>query len=245
MNGSSSGASAGRIASAPAGSASSSSAFARATFSMLPSSSRCTGAIAVTTATSGRATAASARIWPGPRIPISVTTTSVSGSIRHSVSGSPISLLKPASAATSRTCGRRSAARMSFVEVFPTEPVIATTRAALRSRTARPSAASASNASSGTSVAAAPCARASSRYASPPPTATKRSPAPARRDSTPVTSSASPSRRPRPSERSSVSASGIRCVLPAGATRRARPRDRRTESCDRRTAAPARRPCRR
>ena len=45
---------------------------------------------------------------------------------------------------------------MSFVDVFPTEPVIATTRASLRARTAPPSAASAAWASSGTSVAAAP-----------------------------------------------------------------------------------------
>ena len=48
------------------------------------------------------------------------------------------------------------AARMSFVDVFPVEPVIATTVASLRSRTARPRAASAVKASSGTSAAAAP-----------------------------------------------------------------------------------------
>ena len=52
---------------------------------------------------------------------------------------------------------------MSFVEVFPTEPVIATTRALLFARTALPIAASAAKSSSGTSVAAAPRARASSR----------------------------------------------------------------------------------
>ena len=123
------------IATPPGGKASSSSAFARAMFSMLPSSSRCTGAIAVMTATSGRASSARLRICPAPRIPISATTISVSGSIRQRVSGRPISLLNPSSAATSRTCGRSSAARMSFVEVLPTEPVIATTRALLRSRT--------------------------------------------------------------------------------------------------------------
>ncbi len=66
MNGSSAGASAGTIAIPPGGSASSSSAFARATFSMLPSSSRCAGAIAVMTPTSGRAIAASARDLTGP-----------------------------------------------------------------------------------------------------------------------------------------------------------------------------------
>ena len=93
-------------------------------------------------------------------MPISQTTTSVSGSIRVSVSGSPISLLWPSSAATVRACGRQSAARMSFVEVLPVEPVMATTRAELRARTALPSAASSAKASSGTSVAAAPRAKA-------------------------------------------------------------------------------------
>ena len=54
---------------------------------------------------------------------------------------------------------------MSFVDVFPVEPVIPTTRAELRSRTAPAIAARAAKASSGTSVAAAPGARASSRNA--------------------------------------------------------------------------------
>ena len=49
---------------------------------------------------------------------------------------------------------------MSFVEVLPIEPVIATNRAPLRSRTRPASAASAAKASSGTSVAAAPRAKA-------------------------------------------------------------------------------------
>ena len=84
---------------------------------------------------SGCATAASAAIWPGPRIPSSVTTTSVSGSTRNSVSGRPISLLCPCTAATVRATGAQSAARMSFVEVLPTEPVIETTSAPLRPRT--------------------------------------------------------------------------------------------------------------
>ena len=58
-------------------------------FSMLPSSSRCTGAIAVIDADVAAARSRRApRIWPAPRIPISVTTTSVSGSMRQSVSGS-------------------------------------------------------------------------------------------------------------------------------------------------------------
>ena len=226
---------------------SSSSAFARATFSMLPSSSRCTGAIAVMTPTCGRAISASARIWPGPRIPISVTTISVPASARQSVSGTPSSLLYPSSADTTFARCRRSAVRMSFVEVFPTEPVIATTRAAMRLRAARPIAAIAANASSGTSVAAAPRARAWSRYATPPPIATKRSPGPTRRESiwTPETVSASPSSLPRSSDRSSASSSGIRCALPARAAPRARLPGRRRGSCGRRTAVPAPRPCRR
>ena len=178
-------------------------------------------------------------------MPSSVTTTSVSGSIRASVSGSPISLLKPASAATTRTCGRSSAVRMSFVDVFPTEPVIATTRAPLRARTALPIAAIAAKPSSGTSVAAAPRSRASSRNDTPPPSATKRSPGDTRRESisTPVTSSAVPSRRPRP--RSSASGSGIRFALRVCAGPRAPTRDRRTEQCDRRIPVLAPRPSRR
>ena len=70
---------------------------------------------------SGRAIAQRSAIWPKPRIASSTMQTSVSGSSRQSVSGTPISLLKFASVATSR--GRpASAARMSFVEVFPVEP---------------------------------------------------------------------------------------------------------------------------
>ena len=56
---------------------------------------------------------------------------------------------------------------MSFVEVLPIEPVIATKRAPLRSRTAPASAASAAKASSGTSVAAAPRAKACSTKSPP------------------------------------------------------------------------------
>jgi hypothetical protein len=52
---------------------------------------------------------------------------------------------------------------MSFVEVLPVEPVMPTIFALDRSRTSDPSAANASNGCSGTRVAAAPLARASSR----------------------------------------------------------------------------------
>ena len=56
--------------------------------------------------------------------------TSVSASSRQSVRGTPISLLKLASAATVRVEREQSAKRMSFVEVFPIEPVTPTTREA-------------------------------------------------------------------------------------------------------------------
>src|SRR5438445_340842 len=102
--------------------------------------------------------------------------TSVSSSRRQRVSGTPISLLKLDSAATVRAERALNAARMSFVDVFPIEPVMPTTRAELRSRTARPIRARAANASCGTSVAAAPRVRASSTNSEPLPTATKRSP---------------------------------------------------------------------
>ena len=62
--------------------------------STLPTSSRCSGPICETTAMSGRAIAQSAATWPSPRIPISVTRISVSGSSRQTVSGRPISLLR-------------------------------------------------------------------------------------------------------------------------------------------------------
>ena len=47
----------------------------------------------VITPMSGRANEASHAIWPRPRMPISPMQTSVSASIRQSVSGTPSSLL--------------------------------------------------------------------------------------------------------------------------------------------------------
>ena len=114
-----------------------------------------------TTTIVGRAIAQSAAIWPSPRMPISVTSTRVSGSSRQTVSGRPISLLRLLSAQIVGTCGAQSAPRMSFVVVFPAEPTTATTCASLFERTSEASAASAASWSSGTSVAA-PRARASS-----------------------------------------------------------------------------------
>ena len=127
-------------------------------------------------------------------MPISAITISVSGSIRARVSGRPISLLCPPSAATTFACGAQSAARMSFVDVFPVEPVIPTTIALLREQTAAPIAASAPNSSAGWSTAAAPRANACLAKSPPPPTATNRSPSSTRLESTciPVASSVQP-----------------------------------------------------
>ncbi len=104
-----------------------SSALAAATSSMVPTSSRCTGAMLVITPTSGSATRASSRICPTPRIAISTTATSVERSTSSSVSGTPISLLRLASVATVRATGLRSALRMSLVDVLPALPVMPTT----------------------------------------------------------------------------------------------------------------------
>src|SRR6476659_8173019 len=77
---------------------------------------------------SGRAIEQRSAIWPKPRMASSRMQTSVSGSSRQSVSGTPISLLKLASAATVRAADAHNAARMSFVDVLPLEPVLPTTR---------------------------------------------------------------------------------------------------------------------
>src|SRR2546423_124270 len=134
--------------------------------------------------------------------------TSVSSSRRHNVSGAPISLLKFPSLAIVLADGAQRAASRSLVEVLPIEPVIPTTRAEARSRTARPIAPSVENASSGTSVAAAPRAKACLRKSAPRPTATKRSPSAIRRESTwtPVTSEAQGAPACRPGARAPVAA---------------------------------------
>ena len=204
--------SAGTTAVPPAGSAAITSAFASATFSTVPSSSRCSGPMCGMTAMSGRAIALSAAICPSPRMPISVTRIFVSGSSRHTVSGRPISLLRLLSAQIVGACGAQSAPRMSFVEVFPAEPTTATTRAALFERTREASAASAASWSSGTSVAA-PRARAAATCSTPVLSATKRSPGPTSRESAliPVIRASRPPPSSLPSPRASISghSSGI------------------------------------
>ena len=246
-NGSSSGSS-GTTAAPPWGSEATTSALASATFSTVPRSSRCTGPMLVITPMSGLAIAHSSAIWPIPRMPISQTTTSVSGSIRVSVSGRPISLLCPPSAATVFACGRHIAARMSFVDVLPVEPVMPTTRAELRPRTALPRAAIPANASSGTSVAAAPRANACRVKSSPPSTAKKRSPSSMRRESTctPVTSSAQGAASSRPGQSAATSSrlSGITSSPPrVSSGLPVRLLGHRRELFGRGTAAPARGLC--
>ena len=85
-------------------------------------------------------------------MPISVTSTAVSGSSLQTVRGRPISLFWLASAQIVGVAALQSAPRMSFVEVFPVDPTTATTRASLFERTSDASAASAASWSSGTSV---------------------------------------------------------------------------------------------
>ena len=198
--------------------------------------------------TSGRATSQSSAICPRPRMPISTTATSVSGSSLQRVSGSPTSLFWLPSAATVRACGRQSPARMSLVEVFAVEPVTATTFALLRERTSRAIPARAVKASSGRSAAAAPASRASSAKSTPRPTATKRSPGSTRLESmvTPVTASPAPGlSSPVATRPISSRVSGIMPGPPAGAGSRARPPGRRRGRSGRRTPVPARGPCRR
>ncbi len=100
---------------------------------------------------------------------------------------------------------------MSFVVVLPVAPVMPTTRAAERSRTAPPIAASAACGSPGTSVAAAPRASACATKSEPAATATKRSPSSISRESIcmPVTSVAHGRAVSRPSGSIRSSSRGI------------------------------------
>ena len=104
-----------------------SSAFAAAIASSDPSSSRWTGATFVITPTSGSQISTSSAISPGPRMPSSSTSASVPGSASRIASGSPMSVLKFCALAWVRRWGESSAARMSFVDVLPVEPVTAST----------------------------------------------------------------------------------------------------------------------
>ncbi|SKZ46215.1 Uncharacterised protein [Mycobacteroides abscessus subsp. abscessus] len=131
-----------------AGSASTSSPFARATASMLPKSSRCTPSTRVMMPTVGCAIEHSSSMCPTPRAPISTTAASVSSGALKSVSGRPSSLLNDFSLAAVRNVVESSPASRSLVDVLPTDPVIPTTRSGSRRRAARPRSASASAVSS-------------------------------------------------------------------------------------------------
>ena len=73
-------------------------------------------------------------MWPGPRLPISHTMTSVPSAADRIVSGNPTSLLNDAGLATVLNLRPRMAAAKSFVQVLPVEPVMPTTVASLRPR---------------------------------------------------------------------------------------------------------------
>ena len=130
-----------------------SSAFASATRSTVPTSSRCTGPTFVITPTSGRAIWASSRICPMPRIAISSTSSSVPCSASSTVSGSPISVLKfsrlactrppngGASSAQQDVLGRRLAGRAGDADhaaAVLAEPVEPCARPARRAPPAGP-----------------------------------------------------------------------------------------------------------
>ncbi len=73
-------------------------------------------------------------------MPISVTSTSVSGSSLHTVKGSPISLFWLPLAHTVAAAAEQRAPRMSLVDVLPVDPTTATTLAPLFARTSPASA---------------------------------------------------------------------------------------------------------
>ena len=87
------------------------------------------GPMFVMTPTSGSQIAVSSAIWPAPRIASSSTSTSVPNGAASTSSGSPISVLKFARDAATLRCGAIIAAIRSLVEVLPTEPVTAITKA--------------------------------------------------------------------------------------------------------------------
>ena len=107
----------------------------------------------VMTPTSGSLMAARSAIWPKPRMAASRTSTSVPGGAARISSGMPMSVLKFAREATTRRWGASSAAISSLVEVLPTEPVTAITRAPSSRRHARPRRPSAASGSSAASTA--------------------------------------------------------------------------------------------
>ena len=104
-----------------------------------PNSSVCAAPTARTTPTVGLAMLHRARMWPMPRAPISITAAAVSSGAFTSVSGTPSSLLNERRLACVGRSPPRTAARRSFVVVFPTEPVMPMTAPGSRVRACAPS----------------------------------------------------------------------------------------------------------
>ncbi len=127
---------------------------------------RCAAATVVTTATCGRASAASGAISPGWFMPISQTQNRASSGSRARVSGTPQWLLCEAAAAWVGPIADSAARSISLVVVLPTLPVTATTRPRNRARPARPSACSAAKVSATCSRRGSPRSAAGSRSGS-------------------------------------------------------------------------------
>ena len=150
--GASSGSPAGTTAVPPGRRPAMSSAFAAAIASSVPSSSRCTGPTFVITPTSGSAIAASSAICPAPRIAISSTSTSVPGGrAEDGERQADLGVEVLRGGASRRLPVASIAARRSFVEVLPVEPVMPMTWAPSSRRQARASACSAASGSSAAS----------------------------------------------------------------------------------------------
>ena len=114
---------------------------------------------------SGRTNEHSSAIWPVPRMPISTTTASVSGSAESSVLGTPSSLFWLPAVATTECAAASTSRTRFFVVVLPVEPVSAITRPCRWERHSRARSVTAP-AVSGTSMTAAPNSRASARTSS-------------------------------------------------------------------------------
>ena len=91
-------------------------------FSRLPSSSIWLSPTLVMSPQSGRTNLHSSAIWPKPRMPISTTTTSVSGSAARSVRGTPSSLFWLAFVATTEKPAATTSRTRFFVVVLPGRP---------------------------------------------------------------------------------------------------------------------------
>jgi hypothetical protein len=134
------GSSAFRMATPSSGSASTSSALARATVSRDPNISRCAAPTFVRTPTVGRAERHSISMWPSPRLPISSTSASVPSGALRIVSGTPTSVLNERGLACTRNREASTARDRSLVVVLPVEPVIPTTGPSKEVRSAAASA---------------------------------------------------------------------------------------------------------